>query len=475
MAYLTVFTPTYNRAHTLGRTYKSLCDQKCKDFIWLIVDDGSTDSTADLVKEWQQECGFEIQYIYKENGGMHTAHNIAYANVHTELNVCIDSDDKMSSGAVAKIKSTWEQIKEKNYAGIIALDSDFEENIIGTGFQEGVTETTLGDYYAAGGRGDKKLIYRTDVINSVPEYPVFPDEKYVGLVYKYTLIDQKYKLYILNDVVCEVEYQSDGSSGTMWKQYLQNPKGFAFLRKTAMQYPTSRKRLVMDCIHYCSSSQIAKNRDYIKDSPRKLLTLLCTPLGWILTYIVKIKINKNMKKIECEQYAQDYYRMTGERYKKNIKSFIKRRLYHNLQFSFWYRKYLQKKTIIARGMLYRLSRKYGLEISPKAQIGEGLYLGHPYNITVGEECVLGKNVNLNKGCTIGSVNRGNVGSPILGNCVFVGINATIVGKIKIGDDVLIAPNSYVNFDVPDHSVVIGNPGVMHSRKNATEGYISFKV
>lgn len=291
MAFLTVFTPTYNRAHTLGRTYKSLCDQKCKDFIWLIVDDGSTDSTAELVKEWQQqECGFEIQYIYKENGGMHTAHNKAYANIHTELNVCIDSDDKMASGAVAKIKSTWEQIKDKNYAGIIALDSDFEGNIIGTGFQEGVTETTLGNYYATGGRGDKKLIYRTEVINSVPEYPVFPDEKYVGLVYKYTLIDQKYKLYILNEVICKVEYQPDGSSGTMWKQYLQNPKGFAFLRKTAMQYPTSRKRLVMDCIHYCSSSQIAKNRDYIKESPRKLLTLLCTPMGWILTCLIRKKV-----------------------------------------------------------------------------------------------------------------------------------------------------------------------------------------
>ena len=290
MAFLTVFTPTYNRAHTLGRTYKSLCAQKCKDFIWLIVDDGSTDSTAGLVKEWQQqECGFEIQYIYKENGGMHTAHNMAYANIYTELNVCIDSDDKMSSDAVAKIKSTWEQIKDKNYAGIIALDSDFEGNIIGTGFQEGVTETTLGDYYAVGGRGDKKLIYRTEVINSVPEYPVFPDEKYVGLVYKYTLIDQKYKLYILNEVICEVEYQPDGSSGTMWKQYLQNPKGFAFLRKTAMQYPTSRKRLIMDCIHYCSSSQIAKNRDYIKESPRKLLTLLCTPMGWILTETIRRK------------------------------------------------------------------------------------------------------------------------------------------------------------------------------------------
>ena len=220
---------------------------------------------------------------------MHTAHNTAYENIHTELNVCIDSDDRMAPGAVGKIKSTWKIIRDKGYAGIIALDSDFVGNIIGTGFPEGMCETTLGGYHAAGGVGDKKLIYRTDVINSVPPYPVFPEEKYVGLIYKYTLIDQKYKLYVLNDVVCEVEYQADGSTGTMWKQYLNNPKGFAFLRKTAMQYPISQKRLIQDCIHYCSSSQIAKNKRYIQESPRKILTVLCTPAGWILTLLVRKK------------------------------------------------------------------------------------------------------------------------------------------------------------------------------------------
>lgn len=291
MPFLTVFTPTYNRVHTLGRTYESLCKQKCKEFIWLIIDDGSTDQTAELVKEWQrQDYGFKIQYIYKENGGMHTAHNTAYENIHTELNVCIDSDDKMTPDAVEKIKDTWERIKSKNYAGIVALDSDFNGNIIGKQFPADMTEATLGGYYASGGRGDKKLIYRTAVINSVPEYPVFSGEKYVGLVYKYTLIDQKYKLYVLNDVICEVEYQSDGSSRTMWRQYLQNPKGFAFLRKTAMQYPTSGKRLIVDCIHYCSSSQIAKNSSYIKESPRKVLTVFCSPLGWILTGIIRRKV-----------------------------------------------------------------------------------------------------------------------------------------------------------------------------------------
>lgn len=290
MALLTVFTPTYNRAHTLHRTYESLCNQDCKDFIWLIIDDGSTDHTDDLVKSLQQkDNGFEIQYIYKENGGMHTAHNTAYENIYTELNVCIDSDDKMAPGAVRMIVDTWEKVKDKNYAGMIALDTDFSGNIIGKGFPDGMNETTLGGYYASGGSGDKKLIYRTDVINSVPPYPVFPEEKYIGLVYKYTLIDQKYKLYVLNDVVCEVEYQTDGSSGTMWIQYLKNPKGFAFLRKVAMRYPTGKKRLVVDCIHYCSSSQISKNRNYIRESPRKMLTVLCTPLGWILTAVIKKK------------------------------------------------------------------------------------------------------------------------------------------------------------------------------------------
>lgn len=290
MALLTVFTPAYNRAHTLPRTYESLCQQGCKDFIWLIVDDGSKDNTAELVKTWQeQDNGFEIQYIYKENGGMHTAHNTAYENIHTELNVCIDSDDKMAVDAVEKIKNAWNSVRNKGYAGLIALDAYFDGNVIGKGFSQGVQETTLGGYYAAGGSGDKKLIYRTDVINNVPAYPMFPGEKYVGLVYKYTLIDQKYKLGVLDEIVCEVEYQADGSTGTMWKQYLKNPRGFAFLRKTAMKYPTSKKRLIVDCIHYCSSSQIAGNRSYIKESPRKALTVFCTPLGWMLTAYIKKK------------------------------------------------------------------------------------------------------------------------------------------------------------------------------------------
>ena len=287
---LTIFTPAYNRAHTLPRTYESLCRQSCKDFLWLIVDDGSTDNTAELVRDWQsRDSGFEIQYIYKENGGMHTAHNVAYANIHTELNTCIDSDDMLADGAVEMILHKWTAVKSKGYAGIVGLDAYFDGKIIGSCFPPEMTETTLSGYYAAGGAGDKKLVYRTAVINAYPEYPVFEGEKYVSLAYKYLLIDQEYKLAVLNEVLCNVEYQPDGSSRNMLRQYLWNPRGFAFWRTVKMQYPESFRRLVMDCVHYCSSSQIAGNRNYIKESPRKLLTVLCTPAGWVLTEWIRRK------------------------------------------------------------------------------------------------------------------------------------------------------------------------------------------
>ena len=295
MPLLTIFTPTYNRAHTLPRTYFSLLRQDCKDFIWLIIDDGSTDNTAELVKKWkQEESGFEIRYIYKENGGMHTAHNVAYANIDTELNVCIDSDDCLAEGAVSKIAAKWAKVKDKGYAGIIGLDSDFDGKVIGCSFPDKLTETTLMGYYASGGLGDKKLVYRTDIITKYPPYPVFEGEKYVALAYKYRLIDQKYKISVLNEILCKVEYQTDGSSMNMLTQYIRNPKGFAFWRKVCMQYPESKKRVFIDCIHYVSSSLLSRNKHFISESPKKVLTVLAIPLGTALTIYIKNKVKRGV-------------------------------------------------------------------------------------------------------------------------------------------------------------------------------------
>lgn len=292
-AFLTVFTPAYNRAYSLPRTYESLCSQSYKNFIWLIVDDGSADDTASLVREWQQRNnGFEIRYIYKENGGMHTAHNTAYANIDTELNVCIDSDDAMGEEAVRKIYNKWQEVRDKGYAGLIGLDADFEGRIIGRGFPKDLKETTLSGYYAAGGSGDKKLVYRTDVINQYPPYPVFPGEKYFSLSYKYRLIDQEYRLAVLDEILSNVEYQADGSTQNMLRQYVRNPQGFALWRKICMQYPISQKRVFIDCVHYVSSSILSGNKHFLSESPRKGLTFLAIVPGALLTLYIKRKTRK---------------------------------------------------------------------------------------------------------------------------------------------------------------------------------------
>lgn len=120
--------------------------------------------------------------------------------------------------------------------------------------------------------------------------------------------------------------------------------------------------------------------------------------------------------------------------------------------------------------------KHGIEIPRTTKIGKGFYIGHPYNITINEKAVLGNNINIHKGVTIGQENRGTrEGVPTIGDKVWIGINSTIVGKINIGDDVLIAPNSYVNIDVPSHSIVVGNPCRVIPRDNATEKYINHTV
>lgn len=285
--FLTVFTPAYNRAHTLPRTYESMKQQENTNFIWLVVDDGSTDNTAALVKQWQSEQNaFEIQYVYKENGGMHTAHNTAYSMIATELNTCIDSDDALAPDAVQIIFDAWQNVKDKGYAGLLGLDSDFHGKIIGKGFPEGLVDTTLGGYYRNGGKGDKKLILRTDVVRQYPPYPVFEGERLVPLGTLYTMIDEKYKLAVVDQVLCLVEYLPDGSSNNMLRQYYRSPNGFRYGRLVSLNAPLSLKRRLIIYVHYAAESILAGKRIW-KDAPNKLLALLCVPLGAALCLHIK--------------------------------------------------------------------------------------------------------------------------------------------------------------------------------------------
>ena len=290
---LTVFTPAYNRAHTIGRTYDSLCRQTCKDFEWLIIDDGSTDNTRNLVEGWITENKIPIRYIYQENQGMHGAHNTAYANIDSELNTCIDSDDWMPDDAVEVIISFWRENGGEKYAGMAGLDYSSQGKLLGTEFPEGDKTTTISGFYVNGGKGDKKLVYRTDVIRSYPDYPRFDGERYFSLGYKYLLIDQDYELLTLNKPLVIVDYQPDGSSMGMWKQYWNNPNGLIFLRREHMiYYPRLKDRLVT-CIHYVSHCIRAKRQAELFRNPCPFLTLLMIPAGIALYFLTKYKVSHN--------------------------------------------------------------------------------------------------------------------------------------------------------------------------------------
>ena len=167
----------------------------------------------------------------------------------------------------------------------------------------------------------------------------------------------------------------------------------------------------------------------------------------------------------------DYYRMTGEKWNP-VKGILIMLLRYDIRYLYLIRR---KKTKTRTLFAMRAVRKYGLEILSD-NVGPGLYLGHAHNINVSPLANIGKNRNLNKECTIGRENRGKrIGSPTLGDGVWVGSNSMVVGNIHIGNDVLIAPNAYVNFDLPEHSIVIGNPAKIIKKENATDSYITMRI
>jgi serine O-acetyltransferase len=137
-----------------------------------------------------------------------------------------------------------------------------------------------------------------------------------------------------------------------------------------------------------------------------------------------------------------------------------------------------KKRFSLKGVLYgfiirKLSYKYGFQIPINTKIGEGFFIGHFGTIVINVDAIIGKYCNIAHSVTIGRASRGRLkGSPTLGDYVWIGTGSVIVGNIKIGSNVLIAPNSFVNFDVPDNSVIIGNPGEIIKKDNPTNGYIN---
>lgn len=289
MKTITVFTPTYNRAYCLPILYESLLRQTNSDFEWLVIDDGSTDNTRALVQSWIDDAKIAITYQYKENGGMHTGHNAAYALIETELNVCVDSDDFLPDNGIALMLSHWKSDGSDQYAGMIGLDEAVSGGIIGTQFPDGLRECTYGELGPRYGViCDKKLVYRTQVVKQITPYPVFPEERFVPLYFPY-VIDADYKLLCYNDVFCIVDYQQDGSTVNIFAQYFRHPKGFSFSRKIEMQYIPFAKIKFKSAIHYVATSIISRNWNFLWESPKKAYTFFAIPFGVAAYFFLRAK------------------------------------------------------------------------------------------------------------------------------------------------------------------------------------------
>lgn len=294
---LTVFTPTYNRAHTLVRTYESLCRQTCDDFEWIIIDDGSTDNTEDVVESWLEEKKIPIRYYKKENGGLLSGYNKALEHIETELNVCIDSDDFMPDDAVQIIKEEWRKINDENIAGIIGLDFDIKTNKpIGGIFKY------EGDYhyeekiYVVKHICDSKIVCRTDLMKQLAPLNTF-GEKHFNPIHYYRLLGGNYKFHLVNKCLCVVDYQPDGMMAGIFRQYKQSPKSNCESRRITMRSPFIPLSVkYKSAIHYVSSSIFARDYKFLKTTPNIWLTIVAIPLGILLNCYVRYKCYKQRGK-----------------------------------------------------------------------------------------------------------------------------------------------------------------------------------
>ncbi len=297
MAPLTIFTPAYNRAELLVRCFESMKRQTNQNFIWMIIDDGSTDNTRAVVEGWMEEpLGFELQYYYKENGGLHTAYNEAIAHIKTDLCVCIDSDDFMPDDAVEKILSFWAQHGSDDVAGIVGLDCDLDGSVIGDPLPDqkcvNLIDLLIGKYPIH--NGDRTNVIRTELYKKYAPMRVFPGEKNFNPHYMHLQISQEYDFLVLNENLRFVEYQPGGMTNSMLWQYASSPNSFAEIRKLYLSFSgTSLKFRVKHSIHLVSSCILAGSaKRAVKESPRKALAVLCLPAGWLLSVYIRHKTKK---------------------------------------------------------------------------------------------------------------------------------------------------------------------------------------
>lgn len=223
---ITVFTPAYNRKNLLTRLYESLCKQTFKDFEWVIVDDGSTDETKELLQTLaeREETFFPLRYFYQENGGKHRAINHGVREAQGELFLILDSDDTLPPNALERIAFYYQQIKDDSaFGGVCGYMAHHNGTVIGKGCDIPVLDTNSIELrYKYHVEGDMLEVFRTSVLKEIP-FPETKDEKFVPEVLVWNRIACKYKLRVFHEVVYNRDYLDGGLTDKIVKIRMNSP------------------------------------------------------------------------------------------------------------------------------------------------------------------------------------------------------------------------------------------------------------
>lgn len=285
---ITVFTATFNRSSLLKNIYEDLKSQTFKDFEWLIVDDGSTDNTEIEVKKWINDNLLDINYIYKKNGGRHSAINLGCKHANGELFLLLDSDDRILKDSLSIINNIWDRNSHrKNISGILTLCKNADNILIGSRFPNDLYEAHFDEiYYKYHVIGDKFTCFKTEILKQYP----FPEEDGIKFIMESIVwheMSKKYKMICRNEILQIVNYQTNGLSNTEYSYDKINGLAFSYMtlinNKTysIFKYP----RLYVFNYIYLIAYSFLYRLNYYKRLTRissKVCYIILSPIGYIL-------------------------------------------------------------------------------------------------------------------------------------------------------------------------------------------------
>lgn len=295
MCKITVFTPTYNRARTLRIAFESLMNQTNHNFIWLIIDDGSTDNTSELIDEFKEKALFEIRYYWKENGGRHTAVNYSYQFLNTEYVITLDSDDELVPDAIEKILKIWESIPKEKYDKYWCISGReiYASNglMVGKPYPPNINDLS--------GRAQRKALFkcpgekhccRKVAIHIQYPFPIFPDTKFVTENMVWEKINRRYDQYCVNDIFGIYHTNSEDSLSTNSPHkrtkyrssyyrsifYINELFDEIFFNRGVIRCMVDLPRCAMK-----TDTPYAEVMKQLNSTLKKILVTLCYPVAWI--------------------------------------------------------------------------------------------------------------------------------------------------------------------------------------------------